>query len=200
MARRRKVKDGSTPSVTVIKRYGNRKLYDTRRSHYVTLEEISRMIRSGDEIRVVDNNTQEDLTSVTLAQIMLEEEKSQKNAYPLSLLKNLIQQSGESLTEWVQRGRESISSMRTEGLEQITRILEKGQETTGEGTLLVREWIANQHKALDLAQRRIDDRIKYFFHHLTGLDDLESQIQDLETKIARLESRLAQEGAAGKKP
>jgi len=192
VARRKKNKDAA-PSVTIIKRYGNRKLYDTRRSHYVTLDEISRMVRNGDEIQVVDNNSQEDLTSVTLAQIMLEEEKSQKNAYPLSLLKNLIQQSGESLTEWVQKGKESISSMRTEGKGQISRILEKGHETTGEGTLLVRGWLANQHRALDLAQKRIDERIKYFFYQLTGLDDLEKQIQELEGKIAHLESKLPRE-------
>jgi len=192
---RRKKKTGSPPSVTIIKRYGNRKLYDTRQSHYVTLEEISRMVRRGDDIRVVDNKTQEDLTSVTLAQIMLEEEKNQKNAYPLSLLKNLIQQSGESLTEWVQKGKESISSMKIEGREQISRIIEKSHETTGEGTHLVKEWIANQHKALDLAQKKIDDRIKYFFQHLTGLDDLEKQILELESKISRLETTLSRNTA-----
>jgi len=191
---RRKRKPASTPaSVKIIKRYGNRKLYDTQQSHYVTLEEISRMVRKGEDIRVVDNKTQEDLTSVTLAQIMLEEEKTQKNAYPLSLLKNLIQQSGESLTEWVQKGKDSITLVTTEGMEQIHRILEKGQETTEEGTHLVRGWISSQQKALDLVQKRIDDRIKYFFYHLTGLDDLEKQIQELENKISRLESKSARE-------
>jgi len=188
---RRKKKAGPAPSVTVIKRYGNRKLYDTRKSHYVTLEEISRMVRKGDDIRVVDNKTQEDLTSVTLAQIMLEEEKTQQNVYPLSLLKNLIQQSGESLTEWVQQGKDSFSSMKTEGIEQISRILEKGHETTEEGTHLVKEWIASQQKALDLAQKKIDERVKYFFYHLTGLEDLEKQIQELENKLSRLETHLA---------
>ena len=72
MARRKK-QDAHLSAVKTIKRYGNRKLYDTHQSRYVTLEEISRMVRSGEEIRVIDNKTQEDLTSVTLAQIMLEE-------------------------------------------------------------------------------------------------------------------------------
>ena len=189
---RQKKKKPSASSAKTIKRYGNRKLYDTQESHYVTLEEISRMVRAGEDIRVIDNKTQEDLTSVTLAQIMLEQEKSKKNAYPLSLLKNLIQLGGESLTEWVQKGKDSIASMKQEGREQISRILEKGQETTEEGALLVKEWLASQQRSLDLLQKRIDDRIRYFFYHLTGLDDLEKQIQDLEEKFTRLEKRLPQ--------
>ncbi len=192
MARRKK-KKGSSSSVKIIKRYGNRKLYDTHQSHYVTLQEISHMVRRGEDIRVVDNKTQEDLTSVTLAQIMLEEEKSRKNAYPLSLLKNLIQQSGESLTEWVQKGKDSITTMKSEGKEQIHRIIEKGHETTGEGTLLVKEWISSQQKSLDLVQKRIDERIKFFFYHLTGLEELEKQIQELENKISRLETNSSRD-------
>ena len=59
----------------VIKRYTNRKLYDTVESRYVTLDEIAAMIKEGVEVRIVDNRTKEDLTSVTLAQIIFEEEK-----------------------------------------------------------------------------------------------------------------------------
>ena len=58
-----------------IKRYSNRKLYDTTDSRYVTLQQIAQMIRNGDEIRVTDKTTQQDLTTATLAQIIFEEEK-----------------------------------------------------------------------------------------------------------------------------
>ena len=59
----------------IIKRYTNRKLYDTVESRYVTLDEIAEMIKQGAEVKIVDNRTKEDLTSVTLAQIVFEEEK-----------------------------------------------------------------------------------------------------------------------------
>ena len=62
----------------VIKRYSNRKLYDTQESRYVTLEELEELIRAGKEISVVDVSTGEDLTSVTLAQIILENERSRR--------------------------------------------------------------------------------------------------------------------------
>ena len=58
-----------------IKRYSNRKLYDTHDSHYVTLQQIAALIRNGDEIRVIDKTTQQDLTAATMAQIIFEEEK-----------------------------------------------------------------------------------------------------------------------------
>jgi polyhydroxyalkanoate synthesis repressor PhaR len=61
--------------VRTIKRYSNRKLYDTTDSRYVTLPQIAGLIRNGDEIRVIDKSTQQDLTAATLAQIIFEEEK-----------------------------------------------------------------------------------------------------------------------------
>ena len=70
--------------VRVIKRYANRKLYDTQHSRYVTLEQISDMIREGDDVQIIDNKTKEDLTSVTLAQIIFEEEKKQKSWVKIS--------------------------------------------------------------------------------------------------------------------
>lgn len=80
----------------LIKRYENRKLYDSSRSTYVTLEEIARLIREGKEVKVVDAKTHEDLTKSTLAQIILEEERHKKNLLPLSFMYQLIKY-GESI-------------------------------------------------------------------------------------------------------
>jgi polyhydroxyalkanoate synthesis repressor PhaR len=74
----------------VIKRYSNRKLYDTQESRYVTLEEIEEMIRDGKEISVLDATTGDDLTSVTLAQIILENERNRRAALPSGFLHQLI--------------------------------------------------------------------------------------------------------------
>jgi polyhydroxyalkanoate synthesis repressor PhaR len=74
-----------------IKRYSNRKLYDPQTSRYVTLDELADMIRAGKEIVVVDVATKADLTSVTLAQILLEGVKQQQMALPIQFLHQLIQ-------------------------------------------------------------------------------------------------------------
>src|SRR5215475_12762624 len=74
----------------VVKRYSNRKLYDTKDSRYVTLLQIAEMVRGGEEVQIIDNNSKEDLTEVTLAQIIYEEKKANSRAVPLQTLKDLI--------------------------------------------------------------------------------------------------------------
>src|ERR1700730_8443490 len=74
----------------IIKRYSNRKLYDTKDSRYVTLLQIAEMVRGGEEVQIIDNNTKDDLTEVTLAQIIYEEQKSHARNVPLQTLRELI--------------------------------------------------------------------------------------------------------------
>jgi polyhydroxyalkanoate synthesis repressor PhaR len=86
----------------VIKRYSNRKLYDTQASRYVTLEELEELIRAGKEISVVDVSTGEDLTSITLAQIILENERSHRAALPSAFLHQLVKY-GEAWQDFFQK-------------------------------------------------------------------------------------------------
>ena len=90
----------------VIKRYSNRKLYDTQDSRYVTLEEIEEMIRGGREISVVDAASGEDLTSVTLTQVILEHERNHRGTLPTGFLHQLIKH-GEAWHDVVQRSMRS---------------------------------------------------------------------------------------------
>src|ERR1700752_4700247 len=95
----------------VVKRYSNRKLYDTQESRYVTLEEIEEMIRGGREISVVDAASGEDLTSVTLTQIILENERTRRASLPSAFLHQLIKH-GESWQAFVQKSmRASLEGM-----------------------------------------------------------------------------------------
>lgn len=78
-----------TEELFLIKKYSNRKLYDLTRSRYITLEEIAELIRQGGQVKIVDAETQEDLTNITLVQILLEEEKRRK-FLPVPFLHQLI--------------------------------------------------------------------------------------------------------------
>lgn len=91
----------------IIKRYQNRKLYDTTDSCYVTLEDIGDMIKQGEEVQIIDNQTKEDLTGVTLAQIIFEEQKKKTHVLPLSTFKQIIQSGGETLRGFVNKAVES---------------------------------------------------------------------------------------------
>ncbi len=86
----------------LIKRYANRKLYDQGRSRYVTLEELADLIRQGREIRVVDAVSGEDLTTQTLAQIILDTTRERRAALPSAFLHQLIKH-GETWQDFVQQ-------------------------------------------------------------------------------------------------
>ncbi|MBI2082119.1 MAG: hypothetical protein HYT76_00985 [Deltaproteobacteria bacterium] len=108
----------------LVKRYPNRKLYDTLSSRYVTLEEIAEMIREGEDVQVIDNKTQDDLTSVTLTQIIFEQEKQKKSLLPLPALRNIIQSGGEKIVDFVQTGVSSITHAREEAEKKLKTAIE----------------------------------------------------------------------------
>jgi polyhydroxyalkanoate synthesis repressor PhaR len=90
----------------VIKKYGNRRLYDTSASRYVNLEYIAALVRNGKEVQVVDAKTGEDLTRVTLTQVIVEDAKDQPTGLPLELLRQLIVASdrvGQEFIMWYLR-------------------------------------------------------------------------------------------------
>ena len=89
------------PSTVIIKKYGNRRLYDTASSAYVNLDDIARFVREGKEVQVVDAKTGRDLTRVTLTQIITEDAKGKPTGLPLELLRQLVIASDEVRQEFV---------------------------------------------------------------------------------------------------
>ena len=74
----------------IIKKYANRRLYDTSGSRYINLEDIAALVRNGKDLQVVDAKTGKDVTRVTLTQIIVEDAKGQPTGLPLELLRQLI--------------------------------------------------------------------------------------------------------------
>ena len=89
------------PSTIVIKKYPNRRLYDTSGSRYINLEDIGELIRKGKDVQVVDAQTGEDLTRVTLTQIIVDDAKQQPTGLPLELLRQLIMSSDQVGREFI---------------------------------------------------------------------------------------------------
>lgn len=89
------------PSVVVIKKYGNRRLYDTTGSRYVNLDDLAALVREGREVQVVDAKTGQDLTRVTLTQIITEDAKGKPTGLPLELLRQLVIASDEVRQEFL---------------------------------------------------------------------------------------------------
>lgn len=78
----------------VIKKYENRRLYDTTNSRYINLEEVAQLLQQGHDVQVVDATTNEDITRLILTQIIVEDAKTPNSAFPLDLLRQMVVASG----------------------------------------------------------------------------------------------------------
>lgn len=135
----------------LIKRYANRKLYNTETSRYITLKGIAELLEGEQDVRVIDNESGEDITSVTLSQILVDTERSNR-AVPGSLLTGLFQKGGDALYGALRKGVGDAS----EGIEDFQRNMRKllgARDEDGNP----REWIAFTPPDLDrLVQKTIE--------------------------------------------
>ncbi len=181
----------------VIKRYTNRKLYDTEESRYVTLDEIAQMIKGGAEVKIIDNRTKEDLTSVTLAQIIFEEEKK-TSKMSLDTLRDLIRHGGEvaqRLVEGTQaelRGR--VEAVRAGVEQRVQSLLTRGQDTRDRALELVQ----SSQEAMLTFQRKVDERVRATVEGMSNLGEVRRQLEEIARRIEGLEKRLDE--AASKQP
>jgi len=167
----------------LIKRYTNRKLYDTERSCYVTLDEIAEMVRDGEEVQIIDNRTGDDLTTVTLAQIVYEEEKKDRRVLPLQTLRMIIQQPGEFL----QRLSKPVTDFRDQTQQQVERLRTRAQAQQEELVTPVRDFVENVQRTVDEMQERLDQRLKDTVDALTHVPDLSAEMASILDRLSSLE-------------
>jgi polyhydroxyalkanoate synthesis repressor PhaR len=160
----------------VIKRYANRKLYDPQESRYVTLEELEEMIRSGKEISVLDVTTGEDLTSVILAQILLEKERSRRPILPTAFLHQLIQY-GETWQDFAMQSLKTSLAGMLMSQRETDRILREWASRCGWLPSAAAESRGRPESTGELAALR---------HEVAALRE---QLQALETRLAQREKR-----------
>jgi len=180
--------------IRIIKRYQNRKLYDTLASTYVTLDDIADMIKAGEDVKVLDNKTKKDLTSLTLTQIIFEEEKKQKSILPLSTLRRIIQSGGESITEFVERhivpGLNSFSNVRHEMEKYINRLIRRGKLEPDEGRRMMAELVSTGQKSLEEAYTQVDSKVTETLELLRTMVTLSKDVARLEERLDELEAKL----------
>lgn len=173
----------------VIKRYTNRKLYDTVESRYVTLDEIADMVKQGVEVQIVDNRTKEDLTSVTLAQIVFEEEKK-KNQMPLSVLREIIRRPQDSLNEITATVTQRVATFREEATNRLDKLL--GREAEAE-PLTPAALLTQSQKVVEAWQAKIDERVKHAIENVLGnLPALGRDLNTLVQRIEQMEKRISE--------
>ena len=195
----------------VIKRYPNRKLYDTDAKQYITLDGIGELIRAGEEVQVIDHATGEDLTTVILTQIIFEQEKKQGGFLPRSVLRGLVQSGGEplsSLRKTLALPLDIFSQVDEEIRRRVQSLVKAGDLGREEGTHLIEKLMAQGNKATEVAREAIlptrEELAKKLAElgvptseDLTNLraqlDSLESALEDISTVPAAAESESAEQ-------
>jgi len=175
-----------------IKRYPNRKLYDLERKRYVTLDDISLMIQDGEDIQVIDHETGEDLTSITLSQIIFEREKKQSGFLPKSILTALIRTSTapiDYLKKSVSTSVSALHLLEDEIDHRIDALVAKGELAADEADRLRKELYGG---ATETAKGLIPDikldaalsKLNVPTHE--DIKALESQVEKLMASVDRL--------------
>jgi polyhydroxyalkanoate synthesis repressor PhaR len=118
-------KVGAEAPPVVIKKYANRRLYNTSTSSYVTLDDLSHMVKQGSEFVVYDAKTGEDITRPVLTQIIVEEEQKGQNLLPISFLRQLISLYGDSMQWLVPRYLEHAMTTFARNQEQMRKNLQE---------------------------------------------------------------------------
>ena len=96
----KKTETGETSDALIIKRYGNRRLYNTETKSYVNYEDLGKIVRDGSDVQVIDSTSGEDVTKAVLIQVILEEEKNNKTVLPTEFLFQLLRSREESMQDF----------------------------------------------------------------------------------------------------
>jgi polyhydroxyalkanoate synthesis repressor PhaR len=185
-----------------IKRYSNRKLYDTVDKRYITLQQIAELVREGQDIRVIENQTGQDLTNVTLSQILLEQEKKQTSNIPKSFFTNLIQRSSTSVVDFMRKN--VLTYFDTSFLsddkidENVNELVERGELEQEEATLLKDEIKTRSQTFRERLDELVEKRVDVL---LTNLHiPTKGEVAALHAKIDDLSQQLDALGAPAAKP
>ncbi|MBM4267804.1 MAG: hypothetical protein FJ144_14535 [Deltaproteobacteria bacterium] len=177
----------------VVKRYANRKLYDTTSSRYVALDDVAAFVRRGDEVEVTDNETSEDLTAVTFAQIILEDERKKKSFLSLPVLQELVRYGGDALADVTHRGIEAFGEIREKAERRVSELVpgaRGGRKEGGSPAAIIDDMIENSRRRIDDLQKRVDRGLKDSVNKLRSVPGIGPEVERLETGLKEIEGRL----------
>ena len=175
----------------IIKRYPNRKLYNTDAKQYVTLNGIAELIKQGEEVQITDHQTGEDLTAVTLTQIIFEQEKKEGGFLPRAVLTGLIQSGGHTITGLKRTLASPLDLFQQVNLEierRIQTLIKDGDLDREEGEELQAKLTSVDQQGQDRAFPS-DDELEQILTRrgVPSQDDLQNLNEKLDELVAKLE-------------
>ncbi len=182
----------------LIKRYANRKLYDTEAKRYITLEGIAELIRQQQDVKVVDHETGEDITALTQAQIIFEQERKLRGGVPRTVFTNLIQTGSDTISQvWhaLVPPDEWKKAVDLDVERRVQALIQNGRITDDEGLhmldLLLQEETSKPERPV--AFGTLDRLIKQkALPTQEQLEQLTKQVESLTAEVERLTQAAAQ--------
>ncbi len=188
----------------VIKRYPNRKLYNTETKQYITLNEIATLIREGQDIQVLDHESGQDLTTLILSQIILEQEKRHSGFLPRNVLSELVRAGGSRVSK-IQRALASTldwwGEFDHELRRRFERLVERGEMSAEEASALVRKLSpAEGEETAKTLTENIEDRLAAVLEArgIPSRAELQTLAEQLDALTRQIEAlKRAPEASAG---
>jgi len=174
----------------IIKRYQNRKLYDTQSKRYITLDDIEELIKSEQEIKVIDNITGNDITALTISQVIFEIEKNHSGFLPIKLLTSLVQSGGNKIEDLRRSIFNSLSLSRSYDAEisrRINLLVETGELTEETGSMITKKLISVNQQYFE-PDNEIETRVSIYLNEKQIPTN--SDLQELINRIDEMSQRL----------
>ena len=211
-------------SPRIIKRYANRKLYDSVESRYVTLEHVGLMVKEGIEVQIIDNRSKEDITGPTLARLVMNEERVKNSSLPISTLRQLVQSGGELITKRVTQpvsnlrgeaektvsnlrgeaektvsnlkgeARKNVANFREDVEKSLNKLLTKEREGAEAIRQGARDWLEGAQARLDEAHRHMDEKIAEVRAAIPIVLSNRADLDQLHGRVDALEKILKEKG------
>lgn len=184
----------------IIKKYSNRRLYDSKTSRTITLEDLTEFISNGEEIKVVDNKNGKDITNITLAQVIVELEKRKKSDKQVAgILRELVVSGSAAMADLAQKAvSDSISVLsisKDKVKETVDKMVDQGKVAKEQTNKIVEEiW-----NALKTSRKTFTQKIKELMEEKETEYITKNEFGEIKSKINSIEKKLGEVLKKGKR-
>ena len=180
----------------LIKKYANRKLYDTVDKSYITMDKLAGLIKDGEEVKIVDNKTGNDITGSVVSQLLARENKEEKREVPSGLLIQLLRRGSGTVRDYARKYAsfwQSTMTMAEDEIDKLVNSLVKNRELSeSEGNKLKKEIVGFSENARKWIKESVDKRVNETLDKMNlasrkQVNELTQKMEELTEKIEALE-------------
>ncbi|MBW2370625.1 MAG: hypothetical protein JRH15_22360 [Deltaproteobacteria bacterium] len=188
-----------------IKKYANRKMYDTVEKQYISLDQLAELIKAGEEVVIMDNQTGQDITVAVLSQLLAREQKGDASEEMTDILSNMLRKGSTTVLDYAKRYStrwQSAMSKAEDEIDKMTRLLFKGKDVSeDESNTFKKDMLGHVTNLKNWMGEKIDRQIREVLSvmNLATREDIKNLIADvvtLERRLNSVEARLSRKSSS----